>query len=121
MTPPQSATLSEPRNADELRSEASHNVVAFPKLDANDLAALAPLAESCTFDDGQIVFQAGQADLDLFVVETGAIEIHNPADGSIDAEQRKQIRGNPRAFEFRGLAAAGDGESPVAVGSDVLE
>jgi len=46
----------------------------------NDLAALKPLATSCSFGDGQVVFRAGQAELDLFVVETGAIEIINPSD-----------------------------------------
>jgi thioredoxin reductase (NADPH) len=54
--------------------------IAFPVLNATDLAALRPLATSCSFDDGQLVFQAGQADLDLFIVETGGIEIVNPAD-----------------------------------------
>src|SRR5207249_1707374 len=45
-----------------------------------DLAELKPLASSCTFEDGQAVFRAGDADLDLFIVETGAIEIINPSD-----------------------------------------
>jgi thioredoxin reductase (NADPH) len=56
------------------------NAIAFPRLDANDLAALKPLATSCDFEDGQTVFHAGEADLDLFVVESGAIEILNPSD-----------------------------------------
>jgi thioredoxin reductase (NADPH) len=56
------------------------NTVAFPKLDESDLAALRPLATTCTYEDGQTVFRAGQVDLDLFVVESGAIEILNPAD-----------------------------------------
>jgi thioredoxin reductase (NADPH) len=63
-------------------SQSSSNLVAFPQLDASDLAALAPLAEACSFEDGQTVFRAGDADLDLFVVESGAIEILNPADGN---------------------------------------
>ncbi|MGA2443096.1 MAG: FAD-dependent oxidoreductase [Tepidisphaeraceae bacterium] len=58
------------------------DAIAFPKLDASDLAALAPLATSCSFEDGQTVFRAGDADLDLFVVESGAIEILNPSDGN---------------------------------------
>src|SRR5256885_741970 len=56
------------------------DAIAFPRLDASDLAALKPLAESCTFEDGQAVFRAGDADLDLFVVESGAIEILNASD-----------------------------------------
>jgi thioredoxin reductase (NADPH) len=53
--------------------------IAFPRLDASDLAAIKPLAISCSFEDGQTVFRAGDADLDLFVVESGAIEILNPS------------------------------------------
>src|SRR5438876_4662467 len=58
----------------------SSEALAFPRLDEAELAALKPLATSCSFDDGQTVFQAGDADLDLFVVESGAIEILNPSD-----------------------------------------
>src|ERR1700733_13952313 len=61
-------------------SAPSPNPIAFPRLDANDLAALKPLSSSCSFEDGQTVFRAGDAELDLFVVESGAIEIINPSD-----------------------------------------
>src|SRR6266480_444176 len=60
--------------------DTSSNTIAFPKLDAADLAALKPLAIPCAFEDGQPVFRAGDVDLDLFVVESGAIEIINPSD-----------------------------------------
>src|SRR6266513_2529592 len=60
----------------------SANLIAFPHLDASDLAALKPLATVCSFEDGEAVFRAGDADLDLFVVESGAIEILNPSDGN---------------------------------------
>ncbi len=56
--------------------------IAFPRLDARDLAAIKPLAISCSFADGQTVFQAGDADLDLFVVDSGAVEILNPSNES---------------------------------------
>ncbi|HEV7301500.1 MAG TPA: FAD-dependent oxidoreductase [Tepidisphaeraceae bacterium] len=59
---------------------SSVNIVAFPTLDANDLAALRPLATLCDYDDGAMIFRAGDADIDLFIVETGGIEIRNPAD-----------------------------------------
>src|SRR5438045_3183666 len=61
---------------------AESDAIAFPQLDASDLAALAPLATACSFEDGETVFRAGQADLDLFVVESGAIEILNAADNN---------------------------------------
>jgi thioredoxin reductase (NADPH) len=54
--------------------------MAFPQLDDSDLSALRALAEPCDFADGEYVFHAGDADLDLFVVESGAIDIINPAD-----------------------------------------
>jgi thioredoxin reductase (NADPH) len=56
------------------------NIIAFPRLQADDITSLRPLAESRDFKDGQIVFRAGDVDLDLFVVESGAIEIINPSD-----------------------------------------
>lgn len=63
-------------------SALSLEAVAFPRLDDADMAALRPLALPCSFEDGQTVFRAGDADLDLFVVETGAIEILNPSNGN---------------------------------------
>jgi thioredoxin reductase (NADPH) len=59
-----------------------YDTMAFPKLDAIDLASVAPLAEDVTFEDGQIIFKAGDCNLDLYIVETGAIEILNPSDGN---------------------------------------
>src|SRR5260370_21300356 len=58
------------------------DTIALPTLADNDLAALKSLATSCSFEDGQTVFRAGDADLDLFVVESGAIEILNPSDNN---------------------------------------
>lgn len=56
------------------------NPEAFPKLDSEELALMRTLSESTFFSDGQFVFRAGDVDLDLFIVESGAIEILNPAD-----------------------------------------
>jgi len=44
------------------------------------MAALRTLSVPCTFEDGQTIFHAGDVDLDLFVVESGGIEILNPSD-----------------------------------------
>src|ERR1700722_5147235 len=73
--------------------ESSPRTIAFPKFNADDLAAPKPLAVSCSFEDGQTVFKAGDADLDLFVVETGAIEILNPSD-----ENRHVVTHGPGQF-----------------------
>ena len=56
------------------------NTIAFPHLDPADLAAIRPMASSCSFENGQTVFRVGDADLDLFVVESGGLDILNPSD-----------------------------------------
>src|ERR1700674_543781 len=58
------------------------NAIAFPRLTVNDLASLKPMGASASFEDGETIFQVGDAELDLFVVESGAIEILNPSDGN---------------------------------------
>lgn len=56
------------------------NTIAFPRIEDEDLMLLKPLADVVTFTDGQIIFRAGDVDLDLFIVETGGIKILNPSD-----------------------------------------
>lgn len=56
------------------------NPIAFPRLDAHDLMILKTLSDTVSYSDGQIIFRAGDVDLDLFVVESGGIEILNPSD-----------------------------------------
>jgi thioredoxin reductase (NADPH) len=58
------------------------NPTAFPHLDGHELALLKPLSEAVSFSDGEIVFHAGEVDLDLFVVVTGGIKIVNPSDNN---------------------------------------
>ena len=55
---------------------------AFPQLSSAELAVLKPLGTGHDYVDGEIVFRAGQADIDLFVVESGQIDILNPNDGN---------------------------------------
>src|SRR5262245_26257126 len=56
------------------------NAIAFPNLTATDLTLLQPMAIECSFEDGETIFHAGDAEVDLFVVQSGAVEILNPAD-----------------------------------------
>src|SRR5688572_10618643 len=51
---------------------------AFPKLDDAEMEALRPHAAECEFADGEVVFKVGDPDLDLYVVESGALDILNP-------------------------------------------
>lgn len=69
------------------------NPIAFPKLEPQELANLKPLSEHVSFSDGQIIFRAGDVDLDLFVVETGGIKIINPSD-----ENRHIVTHGPSQF-----------------------
>ena len=55
-------------------------VTAFPRLTAAEIAILKPLATPREYADGETMFfRAGQADIDFFVVESGQIDILNPA------------------------------------------
>ena len=69
------------------------NVIAFPSLTRDDLVSLKPMAESCSFEDGETIFRAGDAELDLYVVESGAVEILNPSD-----ENRRVVMHGPGEF-----------------------
>jgi thioredoxin reductase (NADPH) len=53
---------------------------AFVRLSDADVDALRPVSTICHFNDGDTVFRAGDAGLDLLIVESGAIDILNPAD-----------------------------------------
>jgi thioredoxin reductase (NADPH) len=54
---------------------------AFPRLTSAELALVTPLARPCDYADGDIVFRAGQPEIDLYIVESGRMEIRNPTDG----------------------------------------
>src|SRR4051794_35983402 len=60
----------------------SSEQVAFPKLSTAELTVLKSLATAHEYHDGETIFRAGQADIDLCVVETGRIDILNPTDGN---------------------------------------
>jgi thioredoxin reductase (NADPH) len=68
--------------------------VAFPSLSDSELESLARLAQLCSFQDGERVFQAGQRGMSLYVVESGAIAI---VDESTDVSKTIVVHG-PREF-----------------------
>jgi thioredoxin reductase (NADPH) len=63
-------------------SMAQIEEVAFPQLTSAELALVRPLAKTCDYANGETIFRAGQSEMDLFIVESGGIEIRNPADGN---------------------------------------
>jgi thioredoxin reductase (NADPH) len=54
--------------------------IAFPRLTDAEMEHAKASATRCEYADGEIVFRAGQADIDLYVVESGEVEIRNPTD-----------------------------------------
>ena len=59
-------------------SMAPTEEAAFPRLTSAELALVRTLAKPCDYADGDVVFRAGQPDIDLYVVESGQMEIRNP-------------------------------------------
>ena len=55
--------------------------VAFPQLTAAELEVVKVIAARCEYEEGEVVFRAGQPKIDLFVVESGGLEIQNPTAG----------------------------------------
>ncbi len=55
--------------------------VAFPRLTSTEVGLVKPLATTRDYADGETIFRAGQAEIDLVIVDTGQVEIRNPTDG----------------------------------------
>ena len=55
---------------------------AFPELDEEDLLQIGPLATCESFEPGEVILRAGQADIDLIIIESGEIDILNPTDNN---------------------------------------
>ncbi len=56
---------------------------AFPSLTLDEIEVLRPMATAQSFADGEQVFKVGQADVDMFVVESGQIDILNPSNNEL--------------------------------------
>ncbi|MFO0896528.1 MAG: FAD-dependent oxidoreductase [Pirellulales bacterium] len=53
----------------------------FPRLEASELEQLRRLAQTRPFAAGDLLFAAGQAEIDFHVVVAGQVEVINPVDG----------------------------------------
>ncbi len=53
---------------------------AFPTLTQSEMDLLEQFATCEVFQDGELIYEAGQSDIDLFVVKSGSLEVINPAD-----------------------------------------
>src|SRR6266446_6172419 len=81
-----------PNTMNTTRPAASESI-AFPHLTARDLEQLRPFGIPCSYEDGQVIFSAGEDAIDLFVIESGAMEILNPAQ-----ENRSVVTHGPGQF-----------------------
>jgi thioredoxin reductase (NADPH) len=61
-----------------MSTTAAEQEVAFPTLTPDEMEFIRSHATRQTYSDGELVFKAGQADIDFFVVESGLVEILNP-------------------------------------------
>ena len=52
--------------------------LAFPRLDPHELDVVEETATAQRYADGEVVFHAGEADVDLYVVKSGHVDILNP-------------------------------------------
>src|SRR5438105_2097185 len=79
-------TLAAPPFTDSTYSNSSTsstaNASAFPSLTEQEMALLRPIARTQELADGETAFRAGDADIDFFVVESGLLDIINPANGN---------------------------------------
>src|SRR3954471_21693324 len=62
--------------------EESSRDRAFPRLTDDEMDLVRQMAVRQSAADGQVVFRAGQADIDFFVVESGELEILNPTNNN---------------------------------------
>ena len=81
---------------------------AFPKIDDRQLALLEPLGRRRKLRRGEMVFKAGQRDLDLTVILEGEIEVFERR------EETEQILGTPGERDFIGDVGMLQGTSALA-------
>jgi thioredoxin reductase (NADPH) len=62
---------------------ATFDTSPFTTLTAAEMELLMPYASCEEFKDGEVIYKAGDEDVDVFVVESGGISIHNPHGGAI--------------------------------------
>jgi thioredoxin reductase (NADPH) len=59
---------------------AETDEVAFPRLDPHEIEVVEETAAAQRYADGEYVFRAGQADVDLYIIKSGHVDILNPTD-----------------------------------------
>ncbi|MBN9521421.1 FAD-dependent oxidoreductase [bacterium] len=85
---------------------------AFPLLTPAELRLLRPLATVSVYEDGAVVFPVGTAEVDLFVVEEGEIEIRDPAGGVIASHRPGGFSGDIDLLTGRPALVGGYARGP---------
>ena len=90
---------------------------AFPRLTDAELKLVRPLATAREYADGDTIFKAGDADIDLYVVESGHIEIQNPTNGHavIATHDPGQFSGDIDLLTRRPVIVTGVARGPTRV------
>ncbi len=72
------------------------NEVAFPILTPEEMDFIRAHGERVTYNDGDVVFKAGEAAIDFFAVESGELEIINPTadDASVTVHKAGEFAGD---------------------------
>ena len=78
------------------KTEYVHQV-AFPSLSKDEIESLAEIAEPCSFEDGEPIFQAGQRGLPFYVVESGEIAIVDESTRRVRRRSSSTARASSRA------------------------
>jgi CRP-like cAMP-binding protein len=97
-----------PNNLNTTTLPASEGI-AFPHLTARDLEQLRPFGTPCSYEDGQLIFSAAENAVDLFIIESGAMEILNPAQ-----DNRSVVMHGPTGLEPLRSAAVGAVNQPYS-------
>ena len=98
------------------QSAVDANPRAFPTFNEADMAVLRKMGASRDYTDGEVIFHAGQDEIDLFVVETGGIEVINPAadDAHIVTHGPGQFAGDIDLLTRRPVIVTGIARGPNA-------
>jgi thioredoxin reductase (NADPH) len=91
---------------------------ANPRLTAEDCAALRAVGAVChQYQDGEYVYRAGDVDVDLVVVESGRLDMLNPADGDrcIATHGPGEFTGDIDLLTRRPVIVSGRAHGPTGV------
>ena len=90
---------------------------AFPKLTEDEMDLLIPYASCEHYQDGDMLFHGGKADVDMFVVRSGKLDILNPhdEDNILASHESGQFSGDIDLLTRRPVNVSGRANGPTHV------